>query len=157
MEQRKIFKYSFGILKPDCLKRNLVSKSFELIESTGLKIIFYKKFKFKRSDVELLYKRCLDAPWFNTLVKYLLSGDSIIYITESYDDNRCAIEVLNEVTGFRIPSEAKPNTLRSLGENVCENISHSTCDIETFWQEVEHFLNKKEIKDLNLEDQKISK
>jgi nucleoside-diphosphate kinase len=155
MKYRKKFKYSFGVLKPDCLERGLVDKSFELIKSKGLRIIFYKKFKFKRSDVKFLYKRCLDAPWFETLVTYLTSGYSMVYIAESCNDKDCAIESLNDVTGFRIPSEAKPNTLRSLGESVCENIAHSTSNIETFWQEVKHFLTKKEIKDLNLETQKI--
>jgi len=145
MREKNKFQYSFGVLKPDCIRRNLVSKAFELVESNKLEIIFKKEYLFSREDVEHLYERCLDAPWFNELVEYMTSGVSILYITKTKLENVCAIETLNNVTGFRIPEKAKEKTLRKLGTSVKENIAHSTSDIDKFWYEVRYFLKKEEI------------
>lgn len=144
-------KYSFGVLKPDCIRRKLTQKAFQIIEKGGLKIIYRKDYKFSKKDVEHLYERCLDAPWIDTLVEYMTSNKSILYIAEIKDCNLCAITTLNDITGFRIPEQAKKGTLRRLGESVKENISHSTSDIDKFWYEVEYFFTSEEIKKLGIE------
>ncbi|MDD5318378.1 MAG: nucleoside-diphosphate kinase [Candidatus Pacebacteria bacterium] len=143
-------KYSFGVLKPDCIKLNLVDRAIELVCSRGLRIIFSKKVMLKPIDVEFLYSRCRQLSFFENLLKFMTSGEIMVYITESTDSN-CAIRTLNSVTGHTNPVEAKPDTLRSMGKNVCENIAHSTADEQTFWSEVRYFLTKEEIKTLRLE------
>lgn len=137
-------RYSFGLLKPDCLERNLVGKAFELIQSRGLRIVYLKQTKLNRKDVEFLYSRCLKSTFFENLVNFMTSGDVIIYLVKS-DTKNDAISILNSVTGFTDPSGAKPNTLRGLGESVCRNIAHSTADRESFWSEVIYFINNQHV------------
>lgn len=136
-------RYSFGLLKPDCVERGLVEKAFTLIRSSGLKIVYLRQIKLTRKDVEFLYSRCLQSTFFENLVNFMTSGDVIIYLVKSDNKKDDAIRILNSVTGFTDPSRAKSKTLRGLGENVCRNIAHSTADEETFWSEVRYFIDNK--------------
>lgn len=142
-------KYSFGILKPDCIERNLIEKAFQLIQSRGLEIIYSKQIRLSKRDVEFLYSRCRQYDFFENMIKFIISGDAVIYLVKSKNEED-AIHTLNSVTGFTDPARAKHGTLRGLGENVCRNISHSTANSETFWSEVKYFLSNKEILTLGL-------
>lgn len=133
-------RYSFGLLKPDCIERNLVEKAFDLIRSRGLEIIYLRQIKLSRKDVEFLYSRCRQSTFFENLVTFMTSGYVIIYLVKSTDEKVDTIKVLNSITGFTDPLGAKPNTLRGLGENVCRNIAHSTTNKKTFWSEVHYFI-----------------
>jgi len=134
-------RYSFGLLKPDCLERNLVEEAFKLIQMRGLDIIYSRQIRLNKKDVEFLYDRCRQNSFFESLVDFMTSGNVIIYLVKSSNINDDAIRILNSVVGFTDPSGAKPNTLRSLGENVCRNIAHSTTNEETFWSEVKYFIS----------------
>ncbi|MBI2065535.1 MAG: hypothetical protein HYT68_00480 [Candidatus Zambryskibacteria bacterium] len=142
-------KHSFGVLKPDCVRRNLVNQAFKLIRSSGLKVIFSKKLRFEPKDAEFLYFRCRNSYFFESLIKFMTSGEVVIYIVEARN-GECAINILNEIVGHTDPTKAKPGTLRSLGIDVCENITHSTADEKSFQSEVMYFLNNEEIKRLKL-------
>lgn len=145
-----MMKYSFGILKPDCVERNLIEKVFQLIRARELKIIYSKQIRLSERDVEFLYGRCRQYNFFENMIKFMTSGDVVIYLVKSKNEED-AIRILNSVTGSTDPTKAKQGTLRGLGENVCRNIAHSTADSETFWSEVKYFLNNKEILTLGLE------
>lgn len=135
-------RYSFGLLKPDCLERNLVEKVFELIRSRGLRVVHSRQIRLSKEDVSFLYRRCRQSDFFENLVKFMISGDTIIFLVKS-TNNEDAIRILNSVTGFTDPRKAKLGTLRKLGENVRRNIAHSTADKKTFWSETKYFFNDK--------------
>jgi len=132
-------KYSFGILKPDCVRRGLVDDAFTMVRKFDLEIILYKKTLLTVQDVEFLYSRCSAAPFFQNLVRFMTSGEVVVYLVRSSGE-MCAIKALNKATGYTDPLVARPGTLRSMGTDVCENIAHSTSDQESFWAEVRHFL-----------------
>lgn len=142
-------KYSFGVLKPDCLKRGLVEDVFGLVRSGGLDIVFSRRQMLTTSDAEFLYSRCKESDFFQGLIEFMTSGEVIIYIVKS-EDQICAIDSLNRVTGHTNPADAKPQTLRNLGISIRENIAHSTADESTFWSEVNYFLTENEISELKL-------
>lgn len=143
-------KYSFGILKPDCVRRDLIDQAFEVVRARGLKVIFSKKIRLTSESAQFLYNRCRESNFFENLIYFMTSGDVVVYVVEALN-GECAIKTLNSATGHTNPAQAKPNTLRSLGFDVCENIAHSTTDEQTFWLEVNHFLNEQERLDLKLE------
>lgn len=143
-------RYSLGILKPDCLRRGLVDQAFELVRGHGLRVVFTKKMKLERKDVEFLYSRCRESHFFGNLVEFMTSGEVILYLVET-GNGTCAIKGLNKVTGYTNPADARKGTLRSLGKDVRENIAHSTADATTFWSEARHFLTEEEISKLELE------
>jgi nucleoside-diphosphate kinase len=143
-------RYSFGILKPDCIRRNLVEEAQRLVLVSGLQIVFSKKRRLERPDVEFLYSRCRNSDFFGNLIRFMISGDVVTYVVESRDGS-CAIRTLNEVTGHTNPENAQPGSLRHLGVNVCENIAHSTMDEGSFWAEIRYFLTEEELALLKLE------
>lgn len=142
-------RYSFGILKPDCLRRGLVADAVNLVCELGLKIIYLRRCRLATNDAEFLYSRCKGSDFFPGLVEFMTSGEVILYIVES-ENGVCAIECLNKATGYTDPVNAKPRTLRSMGRSIRENIAHSTADQDTFWSEVRYFLTDDEINELRL-------
>lgn len=143
-------RYSLGILKPDCVRRGLVDQAFELVRGYGLRIVLTKRMKLEPKDAEFLYSRCRESHFFESLVEFMTSGEVILYLVEARNGT-CAIKGLNKVTGYTNPADAREGTLRSLGKDVCENISHSTADATTFWSEARYFLTEEEISELKLE------
>ncbi len=137
-------RYSFGLLKPDCLERDLVEKAFELIQSRGLKIIYSRQIRLNKRDVEFLYSRCRQSDFFENLINFMTSGNVIIYLVKSVDKKDNAIRILNSVTGFTDPSRSKKKTLRSLGENVQYFINNQ----HVAWTQIEFepFLKNMDIK-----------
>ena len=136
-------RYSFGLLKPDCLERNLVEKAFRLVELRGLQIIYSRQTRLNKEDVDFLYSRCRQNDFFENLINFMISGDIIVYLVKSANDKEDAIRILNSVTGFTDPVMAKSDTLRGLGENVRRNIAHSVADKKAFWSEVGYFINNR--------------
>lgn len=136
--------YSFGILKPDCLSRGLTSKALDLVFARGLKLVYSRQYTMKREEVEFLYSRCRDKVFYPNLLNFMTSGDVLMFIVKS-EEGINAIKTLNRVTGHTDPDTAAEGTLRSLGEDVCRNIAHSTADEISFRREAMYFLSPSEI------------
>lgn len=134
-------KYSFGILKPDCLRRNLSVKVLNIIEQHGLTVVSTKKLQIKESDVAVVYENCLEKDFWHGLVESYSAGESIVFIV--YGEN--AIDKLNELVGFCEPQKAEKNTLRHrFGSDIRYNIIHSTENLQSLRKEVSHFFSTTE-------------
>ena len=97
-------KYSFGLLKPYCLKRDLVYDVFEMIESAGFKIIASKRVRLTPMQVAGVWPTCVGADFYEEMVEFSLSGDSIVFIVEGGKD---AIDLLSDLVGHHNPVIAK--------------------------------------------------
>lgn len=129
-------KYSFGLLKPDCVKRDLVQEVFKMIELAGLKIIASKRVRLTREQVAGVWPTCVGEYFYEEMVKFSLSGDSIVFVAEG--DN--AIDRLSDLVGHRDPAIAKEGTIRGrFATSLTENVIHSALNVETFWEEVALF------------------
>lgn len=129
-------KYSFGLLKPDCLKRDLADEVFAMINSAGFKIIVSKRVRLTRDQVAGVWPTCVGADFYEEMVEFSLSDDSIVFIVEG--DN--AIDRLSNLVGHHDPVIAKDGTIRQrFAVSLTENIIHSTLNSETFWEEVALF------------------
>ena len=142
-------KYALGILKPDCLKRGLEKKVFEIIERSSLKLILKKRLRFTKQDVEYIYEHYKKNDYFDSLIDVMTSGDSIAYIVEGDGD---VIRRLNSITGHTYPKYAKKGTIRELGIDIRYNLAHSTRNIQNFWKEAKHIFSKEELCTLDLEE-----
>mgnify|MGYP001563428231 CR=1 FL=1 len=128
--------YSFGLLKPDCIKRDLQEEVFKMIESAGLKIIASKRVRLTREQVAGVWPTCVGEDFYEEMVEFSLSGDSIVFIAEG--DN--AIDCLSDLVGYHDPAIAKDGTIRKrFATTLTENIAHSTMDEKTFWEETTLF------------------
>lgn len=134
--------YSLGILKPDCLMRNLQNEVLSVIEQHGLAVVATKRIRFAEHDVATVYHNCIKEGFWLGLLGSFLVGDSIVFIVRGSN----AIENLNYLVGFCEPDKAEKHTIRyRFGKDIRYNIIHSTANESTFWKEALHFFSKKEL------------
>lgn len=124
--------YSFGLLKPDCTKRGLEKEVFKMIESAGLKIIANKRVRLGKKEVNIVWALCVKEDFYEEMLEFSLSGDSIVFIVEGED----AIARLNNLVGHYDPAIAKEGTIRKrFATSLMENLIHSSSNEKDFWEE----------------------
>lgn len=134
---------SFGLLKPDCLKRGIENEVLGLIESSGLDIIATKRVRLTRQDVDILWESCKKMDFYEEMVDFSTSGDCIIFIVEGEN----AINKLNDLVGHYEPLVAKEETIRHLyGTSAMKNVIHSSEDEEKYKKEKAYFFKEEEFK-----------
>lgn len=128
--------YSFGLLKPDCIKRKLEEEVFEMIKFAGLKIIASKRIKLTKKEVDIIWKPLLKENFYVEMLEFSLSGDSIVFIVEGED----AITRLNNLVGHYNPAIAKKGTIRKrFATSLMKNLIHSSSNEKNFWEEMKLF------------------
>lgn len=127
--------FSFGMLKPDCLKRGLEHKSFDLIKESGLSIFAEDKIMLDDNSIDIIYHNLKNAEFFKEMNIFLKSHYVIVFIAFGED----AVRTLNRVVGYTDPKLAKPNTLRYLGTDIRNNIAHSASNYEEVLKSANHF------------------
>lgn len=135
--------FSFGILKPDCIQRELVHEAFRRISSAGCEIVISKTMTLTETDILHVYSRCVEQPFFDEMKQFLTSSNCIVYVIKGVSNN--AIEDLNNVVGSTDPKEAKAGTLRELGKTLTYNLAHSSNNLENFIKESGHFFSEREL------------
>jgi nucleoside-diphosphate kinase len=135
--------FTLGMLKPDCLDRKLEHEAFRRIKSVGFEIAYSKKITLTESDVRSLYSRCQDKEFFERMIEFLTSSESIVFIAKHIKKD--AIDRMNILVGFTEPSKAEFGTLRELGKNVQCNIAHSSDSIASFKKESSYFFSESEL------------
>ncbi len=129
---------SFGLLKPDCLKRGIEKEVLAAVESSGLKIIAMKRIRLTRKNVDTIWLHCREAKFYEDMVDFLASGDCIVFIVEGKN----AISRLRNWMGYYEPSKAKEGTIRHLfGTSAMENVIHGSSDEEAYKKEKALFFN----------------
>lgn len=135
--------FTLGMLKPDCLSRKLEIEAYRRITEVGFEITYSKKITLTESDVKSLYFRCQDKEYFERMIEFLTSSESIIFIAKH--NKKDAIDRMNILVGFTEPLKAEFGTLRELGQNVQCNIAHSSDSIASFKKESSYFFSESEL------------
>ena len=73
---------TFSILKPDATRRNLTGKINAKFEESGLRIIAQKRVQLSKQQAEGFYGVHKERPFFNDLVKFMISGPVMIQVLE---------------------------------------------------------------------------
>ena len=137
--------YSFGLLKPDCLKRGIEKKVLAAIEAIGLEIIAFKSVRLTKKGVDIIWTSLLKEDFYEEFLKFCLSGDCMAFIAKGDD----VIVKLNDLVGHWDPERAEKHTIRyRFGTSVMENVIHTTATKETFWKEVSLFFTQPELNQL---------
>jgi len=136
--------YSFGLLKPDCLKRGIEKEILAVIEASGLEIVATKRVRLTKGKVDIIWNLC-NEDFYEEFLKFSLSGDCMVFIVKG--DN--AIARLSDLVGHWDPVRAEKHTIRhQYGISAMENIIHSSSTEEMFWKEVSLFFTCSELKRL---------
>ena len=133
---------TLSIVKPDAVRKNVIGKILDRLETAGLKVIACKMLLLTRDQAEEFYAVHREKEFFRELVEYMISGPVVIQVLEGEG----AIQRNREVMGATNPQDADPGTIRAdFAESVQENAVHGSDGPETAKNEIAFFFSDDEI------------
>ena len=133
---------TLSIIKPDATKRNLTGKINSKLEDSGLKIIAQKRILLSKTQAEDFYKIHQERPFYNDLVKFMISGPVVVQVLEGEN----AVSKNREVMGATNPDEAEDGTIRKeFAVSLEANSVHGSDSLENAKIEISFFFSQIEI------------
>ena len=133
---------TLSIIKPDATKRNLTGKINSKLEGSGLKIIAQKRILLSKTEAEDFYKVHQERPFYNDLVKFMISGPVVVQVLEGEN----AVSKNREVMGATNPEEAEDGTIRKeFAESLEANSVHGSDSLENAKIEISFFFSQIEL------------
>ena len=133
---------TLSIIKPDATKRNLTGKIISKLEDSGLKIIAQKRILLSKTQAEDFYKVHQERPFYNDLVKFMISGPVVVQVLEGEN----AVSKNREVMGATNPEEAEDGTIRKeFAESLEANSVHGSDSLENAKIEISFFFSQIEL------------
>jgi nucleoside-diphosphate kinase len=136
---------TLAILKPDCVKKNLIGEVIQKITAAGFKIKAIKMTKLSKEAAEGFYEVHKERAFFRELVDFMTSGPCVPIVLEK--DN--AVADFRKLIGATDPKEAEEGTIRKLyADSKAENIIHGSDSDENAKKEIVHFFSRQELIDI---------
>ena len=133
---------TLSIIKPDATKRNLTGKINSKLEDSGLKIIAQKRILLSKTQAEDFYKVHHERPFYNDLVKFMISGPVVVQVLEGEN----AVSKNREVMGATNPDEAEDGTIRKeFAVSLEANSVHGSDSLENAKIEISFFFSQIEL------------
>ncbi len=130
------------ILKPDCVRKNLIGEVTRRIQEAGFRIVAMKMTRLTEDTAGGFYAVHKERPFFDELVEFMSSGPCVPMILEKEN----AIEDFREFIGATDPSEAEEGTIRAdFADSVGENIIHGSDSVENGKKEAAYFFSEAEV------------
>jgi len=136
---------TLAILKPDCVRRNLVGEVIAGIQKANFKIVGMKMVRLTKETAGEFYAVHKQRPFYNDLVGFMTSGACVPMVLEKEN----AFEEFRKFIGATDPKEATPGTIRrDFAENKQENIVHGSDSPENAAREIGFFFSERELVEL---------
>ncbi len=133
---------TLAILKPDCIKNNLIGIVLTQITLEGFRIKAMKMVRLNKTSASKFYEVHKGKPFFNDLIAFMTSGPCIPVVLEK----RNAVEDFRKLIGDTDPKKAAKGTVRELyASSVRENVVHGSDSDENALIEISHFFSQKEL------------
>ncbi len=133
---------TLSIVKPDAVAKDVIGKILARFEAAGLKIVAAKMLHLTKERAEAFYEVHKSRPFFNDLVKFMVSGPVLVQVLEGED----AIAKNREIMGATNPKEALPGTIRAdFAVSIDENAVHGSDGPKTAAEEIAFFFSPQEI------------
>jgi nucleoside-diphosphate kinase len=133
---------TFSIIKPDATRRNLTGKVTAKLEEAGLRVVASKRIHMSQEQAEGFYAVHKERPFFNDLVKFMISGPVVVQVLEGEN----AVLKNREVMGATNPANAEPGTIRKeFAESIEANSAHGSDSLENANIEIAYFFKPEEI------------
>ncbi len=133
---------TLAILKPDCVRKNLIGKVISHIEEAGFKIIAMKMVKLTLEQAGAFYYIHRERPFYSDLVRFMNSGRVVALVLEKEN----AVEDFRKLIGATDPKEAEEGTIRRLyADSKQENIIHGSDSVENAKIEISFFFSQSEL------------
>lgn len=135
---------TFSIIKPDAVAKNVIGEIVSRFEKNGLRIVASKMMQLSQEQAEGFYAVHKERPFFNDLVKFMISGPIVAQVLEGED----AVLKNRELMGATNPKEAAAGTIRAdFAVSIDENAVHGSDAPETAAQEIAYFFSADELCD----------
>ena len=133
---------TLSIIKPDATRRNLTGLVNAKFEKAGLKIIAQKRLHLSETIAQKFYEVHKDRPFYNDLVKFMISGPVIVQVLRG----ESAVMMNRTVMGATNPSEANEGTIRKeFAESIEANSVHGSDSLENAINEINFFFAEIEL------------
>jgi nucleoside-diphosphate kinase len=133
---------TLAILKPDCVRKELVGEVLRRIQDAGFRLRALKMIRMSKAEAEGFYAVHEDKPFFDELTDFMSGGPCIPVVLEKEN----AIEDFRALIGATDPDEAADGTIRSdFADSIQENIVHGSDAPETAANETAYFFAEHEI------------
>lgn len=133
---------TLSIIKPDATKRNLTGKINSKLEESGLKIIAQKRILLSKTQAEDFYKVHQERPFYNDLVKFMISGPVVVQVLEGEN----AVSKNRKIMGATNPDEADDGTIRKeFALSLEANSVHGSDSLENAKIEISFFFSQIEL------------
>lgn len=133
---------TLAILKPDCVKNNLIGKVISHLLKNEFNIVGMKMVRLTRETAGEFYAVHKGRPFYDELVEFMTERRVVAIALER--DN--AVAELRRVIGATDPAEAEEGTIRKLyAESKGRNIIHASDSPENARIELGFFFSNKEL------------
>src|SRR5690606_11682784 len=130
---------TLSIIKPDAVAKNVIGKIYTRFESNGLKIVAARMAQLTTAEAEGFYAVHKGRPFFNDLVKFMISVPVMIQALEGEN----AVAKNRELMGATNPKEAAAGTIRAdFAESIDANAVHGSDSAENAAIEIAYFFGK---------------
>ena len=130
---------TLSIIKPDAVAKNVIGQIYTRFESAGLKIVAAKMAQLSQAEAEGFYAVHKERPFFNDLVKFMISGPVMIQALEGEG----AVLKNRDLMGATNPKEAAAGTIRAdFAESIDANAVHGSDSAENAAIEIAYFFGK---------------
>src|SRR5215469_8212126 len=142
MENLMATERTLSIIKPDATRRNLTGQINARFEGKGLKIVAQKRLQLTQAQAEAFYAVHKARPFYNDLVKFMVSGPVVVQVLEGEN----AVAKNREVMGATNPANAAAGTIRKeFAESIEANSVHGSDAPETAANEIKFFFRDLDI------------
>ena len=133
---------TLAILKPDCVKRNLMGPVLARIEKAGFKVLGLKMVRLTETTAGGFYAVHRGRPFYNDLVAFMSSGACLPVALEREN----AVAEFRKLIGATDPKDAEAGTIRKeFAASKGENIVHGSDSPENGRIEIAYFFSEKEL------------
>ena len=127
---------TLSIIKPDAVAKNVIGKIVSRFEDNGLKIVAARMQLLSQREAEGFYAVHRERPFFNDLVKFMISGPVMIMVLEGEN----AIMTNRNLMGATDPKKAEKGTIRAdFADSIDANAVHGSDAPETASLEIAYF------------------
>jgi nucleoside-diphosphate kinase len=133
---------TLSIIKPDAVAKNVIGQIYTRFEKAGLKIIAAQMRHLSRPEAEGFYAVHRERPFFNDLVKFMMSGPVMIQVLEGQG----AIQKNRDLMGATDPKKAEKGTIRAdFADSIDANAVHGSDSAANAAIEIAYFFPKNTI------------
>jgi nucleoside-diphosphate kinase len=127
---------TLSIIKPDAVAKNVIGEIYSRFEKAGLKVIAARMMHLSLAEAEGFYAVHKARPFFNDLVKFMISGPVMAQVLEGEG----AILKHRDLMGATDPKKAAPGTIRAdFADSIDANAVHGSDAAETAAVEIAYY------------------